>query len=253
MCDVITFGEVMGLLIAEEPGPMEDCYRFRSAIAGTEANCAVGLARLGHRVRRGSRVGADPFGRRILKTLRGEGVDVDSVEIIAEAPTGLMFKEVRPGRGPNIYYYRRGSAASRLDGSDLTPIGARYLFVTGITPALSPENLQWTLETVEESSRQGVKIVFDPNMRYKLWSEAEAAPVFRGLAKIARVLLPSVDEARIILGASLELPELARKLHELTGAQIAVKAGRHGAYYCDENIEGLSPPFRVQEGPNRRG
>ena len=245
--DVVTFGETMGLFIPEEPGPMESCYTFKSGIAGTEANCAIGLARLGHCVRWISRVGNDPFGRRIIKTLRGEGVDVSEVQTADDAQTGLMFKELRPGRDPNIYYYRRGSAASRLDNCDLTGVGARYLFVTGITPALSNENRDWTLRTVKACKDRGVQIVFDPNMRYKLWSESDAAPVFRELAKLADFLLPSVDEARIIIGKPLALEELAQALFELAGARIAIKAGREGAYFRDQQSQGIVPPFSVIE------
>ncbi|MBV8587360.1 MAG: sugar kinase [Verrucomicrobia bacterium] len=237
----------MGLFIPEEPGPMESCYTFKSAIAGTEANCAIGLARLGHRVRWISRVGNDPFGRRIIKALRGEGVDVSEVGIADDAPTGLMFKELRPGRDPNIYYYRRGSAASRLGNCDLTHIAARYLFVTGVTPALSAENRDWTLSVVKACKARSIQVVFDPNMRYKLWSESDAAPVFRELAKLADFLLPSLDEARIIVGKPLGMEELARALFELTGARIAIKAGREGAYFLDQESQGVVPPFSVIE------
>jgi hypothetical protein len=48
---------------------------------GAESNCAIGLARLGHSVCWVSRLGRDPFGSRVLKTLRGEGVDVSRVDI----------------------------------------------------------------------------------------------------------------------------------------------------------------------------
>jgi hypothetical protein len=33
--DAVTFGEVMAMFVAEEPGPLEHVVRFRRALAGT--------------------------------------------------------------------------------------------------------------------------------------------------------------------------------------------------------------------------
>ena len=44
--DVLTFGETMIVLIPSDPGPMELCTDFKPSLAGSESNCAVGLARL---------------------------------------------------------------------------------------------------------------------------------------------------------------------------------------------------------------
>ena len=42
--DAVTFGEVMAMFVAEEPGPLEHVVRFRRALAGAECNVATGLA-----------------------------------------------------------------------------------------------------------------------------------------------------------------------------------------------------------------
>ena len=135
--DVVTFGETMVLLTPLEPCPLEGSSGFRSAVAGTESNCAIGLARLGYSVAWVSRLGKDPFGKKVLKTIRGEGVDVARVEMDNDAPTGLMFKEAGVAGQPHVYYYRKGSAASRLHSKLFEGLVSRFLFVTGITPALS--------------------------------------------------------------------------------------------------------------------
>src|SRR3954468_20591942 len=84
-----------------------------ATFAGAESNVAVGLARLGHGVRFLSGVGEDPFGRGIVKALRGEGVDVGGVKVSSEAPTGVMVKNRWPGDEPQVFYYRGGSAFAR--------------------------------------------------------------------------------------------------------------------------------------------
>jgi 2-dehydro-3-deoxygluconokinase len=74
--DVVTFGESMVLYAPSERGTLESAPAFHASIGGAESNCAIGLARLGYSVGWVSRLGDDPFGARVLKTIRGEGVDV---------------------------------------------------------------------------------------------------------------------------------------------------------------------------------
>ena len=62
MSKVLTIGEAMGLLIAEEIGPLEEVEHFSRHVCGAELNYAVGMARLGNDVSYISKVGVDPSG-----------------------------------------------------------------------------------------------------------------------------------------------------------------------------------------------
>src|SRR5215467_12992352 len=93
--DVVTLGETMVLLLAEQSGPMREATTFRRYIAGAESNVAVGVTRLGHSAGWLSRVGADEFGRAIVFRLRGEGVDTSHVTPDARYPTGVVIRERR--------------------------------------------------------------------------------------------------------------------------------------------------------------
>src|SRR4051812_1894490 len=112
--DVVTLGECMAVLFPERPMGLDRAPRLRLDIAGTESNTAIGLARLGHRARFISRVGDDPFGRRIRQTLIHEGVDTTFLQTDAEAPTGVFFREPLADGLRRVYYYRAGSAASSM-------------------------------------------------------------------------------------------------------------------------------------------
>ena len=81
MLDLVTLGETMVLLLAEQAGPMREATTFRRHIAGAECNVAVGLSRLGHSAGWISRVGDDEFGRAVVFRIRGEGVDTSRVLI----------------------------------------------------------------------------------------------------------------------------------------------------------------------------
>ena len=61
MSKVLTIGEAMGLLIAEEMGPLEEVEHFSRHVCGAELNYAVGMARLGNDVSYISKVGALEF------------------------------------------------------------------------------------------------------------------------------------------------------------------------------------------------
>lgn len=49
MVEVLTIGEPMGLLVAEEVKPLEDVEHFTRYVCGAEVNFAVGMARLEHK------------------------------------------------------------------------------------------------------------------------------------------------------------------------------------------------------------
>ncbi len=195
MTDVVTIGECLVAFVASTPGPMADVPSFDRFVAGAEANVAVGLARLGHSVGFVGRVGQDGFGDAIVRRLRGEKVDVRALAVDPAAPTGLMFRERGVIGGAKVVYARRGSAGSRLDPTDVDRAvsdglfdGARWLHLTGITPALSERCRAATDRAVEIARAAGLTVSLDLNLRRRLWSEETAAPVLRALT--ARVRRP---------------------------------------------------------------
>jgi 2-dehydro-3-deoxygluconokinase len=152
--------------------------------------------RLGHSVCWVSRLGRDPFGSRVLKTLRGEGVDVSRVETDDLAPTGIMFKDPGLGNTARIFYYRRHSAAAALRAEPFESLKAKYLFVTGITPAVSESNRRLTFKLVDRFRASGTKVAFDPNMRFRLWGRKEARAVFLELVRRCDLLIPQFGGSR---------------------------------------------------------
>ena len=103
----------MALLMPSGGKGLEYSSELHSLFGGAESNVAIGISRLGGKVGWFGRLGKDPLGRMIFKKLRGEGVDVSRAELTAEAPTGLMMREVLMGK-TSVYYYRKNSAASQM-------------------------------------------------------------------------------------------------------------------------------------------
>jgi 2-dehydro-3-deoxygluconokinase len=241
MAEVVTLGECLIAFVATEAGPLAEAGRFDRFVAGAEANVAVGLTRLGRSADFIGRVGADGFGVAILRRLRGEGVGIDHLVTDAEAPTGLMFRERRHLGPAQVVYMRRGSAGSRLTTEDVDAAadagifrGARWLHLSGITPALSESAKAATFRASELAREAGLTISLDVNLRRRLWSDEAAAPVLRRLAAAADVVLGSPDELAVVAGqpssaAEGELAALGRAVLALGPSIVVLKLGAGGA------------------------
>jgi 2-dehydro-3-deoxygluconokinase len=236
--EIVTVGECLIAFVATAAGPLAEATTFERFVAGAEANVAVGLARLGHSTAYVGRVGADGFGEAIRRRLRGEGVDISRLATDPDAPTGLMFRE-RRGLGPaQVIYTRRGSAGSRLTASDVDRAAeagalddARWLHLTGITPALSADAHAATAHAADLARAAGLTISLDLNLRRRLWSDETAAPVLRDLAARADILLGSPDELAVVAGRQPDHDpaEMARACLALGPAVVVAKLGEVGA------------------------
>ncbi|MFC5404247.1 sugar kinase [Cohnella soli] len=244
--EVVTFGETMGLLMGGAKG-IEHSGTLDKSFGGAESNVAIGLARLGHKVGWFGRLGDDPIGRNILKAVRGEGVDVSRATVADDAPTGLMLREQLSGK-TSVYYYRKLSAASRLRPEHLDNgyiAQARYLHLTGITPALSESCRLSAFEAIRIAKANGTQIVFDPNMRLKLWGLDEAREVLLAFAEEADYFLPGLDELKLLYDTD-DWDIIVERLRELPGQSI-VKGGKEETYVVGKDSVTAVPYFRVKQ------
>ena len=186
---VVCLGETMALVVPDPPAPLAVADRFLLSHAGAESNVAVTLARLGTQARWCSRVGDDPFGRRIRAELTALGVDTSLVSVTA-GRTGVFFKDPA-GATTTVHYYRDGSAASTMDGTDAErALAARpaLIHLTGITPALSRSCAGMIDGVLQRASAAGApQVSFDVNYRPSLWPDpARAAGELHRLAQLQR-------------------------------------------------------------------
>jgi 2-dehydro-3-deoxygluconokinase len=243
--DVVTIGEAMALLIARQPGPLDQVGEFERATAGAELNVAVGLARLGFKVGYISRVGDDSLGRNLLAFMAAEGIDLRHVRVDARYPTGFMLKTmVDDGSDPEVEYFRRGSAASHLAPDDL-PGGAfdqaRLLHLTGISPALSDGCRDLVLAAARQARAAGRIVTFDPNLRPRLWPSQQAMVAgINAVAALADVVMPGLAEGRLLTGRA-HAADIADFYLALGARQVVVKLGAEGAYFADVRERGIAP------------
>jgi 2-dehydro-3-deoxygluconokinase len=228
--DVVTLGETMALVAAPEIGLLRHASTLRLSCGGAESNVAVGVARLGHSVAWIGRVGADEFGVMVRRMLAAEGVGA-RIRVDAAAPTGLMVKYRRTNTVTQVMYYRKGSAGSRLDRSDVDAElirSARVLHLTGITPALSETARDAVDYAVELAGGAGVTVCLDLNYRSKLWPPEQAGPVLADLVARADIVFATEPEARLVVEGT-DAAELGRALAAFGPGQVVIKRGALGA------------------------
>ncbi|WP_243638258.1 sugar kinase [Rubrobacter taiwanensis] len=244
---VVTAGETMVLATPSAPGRLRHATGLELKIGGAESNVAIALSRLGISAGWVSALSSDEPGHLVLDRIRGEGVDTSRVRLLQEAPTGLYLRE-RVGKSTRVYYYREGSAASKMsiDGVDLEYFAqARYVHLTGITPALSGSCRTFTRALMQKLGGSPARISFDVNYRSKLWSAKEALRFTEEVLPMVDLLFVSAEEAQALWNH--DGADLLQKLSEAGPREIVLKRGREGslALVGGEPIE--HPGFRVEE------
>lgn len=243
---IITFGESMALFMPQEHKSIERAAVLEQSFGGAESNVAIGLARLGASVGWFGALGDDPFGKLILKSLRGEGVDISRAKLSSEAPTGMMFREHVAGRLA-VHYFRKHSAASRMTPDDLDEQyirGAKLLHVTGITAAISESARKTVRRAVDVAKEAGVLVSFDPNLRLKLWTIEEARDTLLSLAADADYFLPGWDELKLLYDT--DDYEAVKKHLKALNAVTVIKGKGDATVVLDQGVE-TSVPFYPAE------
>ncbi len=244
---VVTAGETMVLVVPTAPGRLRHAGAVTLSIGGAESNVAIGLSRLGVPASWVSALGEDELGELVLHRVRAEGVDTSAVRRVADRPTGLYLREEVAG-ALRVYYYRRGSAASRLAPGAFDPAvleGAAFLHLTGITGALSPESgefLTWAARTAREV---GVLVSFDVNYRSRLWEPPAARAASEALLPLVDVLLVGDEEARALWGWDGDT--CLERLADAGPGEVVLKLGARGCAAVVDGERLTSPGFPARQ------
>jgi 2-dehydro-3-deoxygluconokinase len=208
MIKTVCFGEIM--LRLSPPG-FERLFQspvLHASFGGGEANVAVSLARFGCESVYVTRLPENPVGDAALRTLRGEGVNVEHV-VRGGSRLGIYFAETGASQRPStVVYDRSHSAISELQPGSIPWHdvfgGAAWFHWTGITPALGEAAAACTQEAVQAARRAGVRVSVDLNFRRKLWSPARARDVMCPLVEHADLVIANEEDLQSVLG--IEVP-----------------------------------------------
>ncbi|MCI6019162.1 MAG: sugar kinase [Clostridiales bacterium] len=242
-------GEPMGLFIAGEEGRLCDVSQYTFALAGAEFNVAIGMERLGQQVGYYTKLGHDPFGQRIISVMNQNQISTELITFSDERPTGFMLKSKVNSGDPEIFYFRKGSAASTISEADMDVLSLESydaVHMTGITAALTEGTQNAMFRLAQRARERRMRISFDPNLRPQLWkSREEMVDVINRLAYESDIFLPGINELKIL--TDIVEPEKAAQYYLDRGVKLVViKLGADGAYYASHSESGFVKGFEVK-------
>ena len=243
-------GEPMGLLIAQTEGSLDTVKGYSLAVAGAEFNVATGSARLGHNTAYLTKLGDDPFGKLISRTLNENGIDNSLVIYSNERRTGFMLKSKVSKGDPEIFYFRAGSAASTLSEEDVEKIDFTKfsnIHLTGLLPALSDSTRAAVKLMLKKAREANLFVSFDPNLRPQLWPSQEVMVSYiNELASKADLVLPGDGEGKILCGTT-DAHEINKFYLGLGAKTVVTKCGPKGALISDGKTDTMVPGFIIDK------
>ncbi|CAM3154152.1 sugar kinase [Streptobacillus ratti] len=250
MKKVLLVGEAMMLLMAEDGENLSSVKKYLTGIAGAELNVCVGLTRLGFFCEYLTRIGNDPFGEKIQDFLKKENIGMKYIEIDNENKTGLQLKSKVENGDPLTYYFRKGSAASKISKKDIEKINIDefdLIHITGIPLALNDNLREAIIYLMDKAKAKGKYITFDPNLRPSIWENEETMiRVINDVSKKADLILPGINEAEILLKKH-NIDEIVREYNKMGISNIVLKEGEKGSHYYIKDKHYFMPSFKVEK------
>ena len=217
MAQFLSFGEIM--LRLKSPGHERffQSPTFEATFGGGEANVAVALSNYGLSAGFISALPKNDIGDAAIGELARFGVDTKNVRRSGDR-VGIYYLEGGANQRPSKVVYDRAESSICNCGPgdfDWTKIfdGARWLHITGITPALSQSAADLSLECVREAKKAGLTVSCDFNYRGKLWKYGKTAPeVMTELVKYVDVGIANEEDCQKSLGVTADVDVESRKL-----------------------------------------
>ena len=198
--NIISLGEVLWDLFPDEE-------RF----GGAPANFACHAAINGGRVTMASAVGDDVHGQRAIEILRGYGVDVSLIQVIAGSPTGTVGVQVDAAGKPTFTIHKNSAwdelqwtreLAERIQSADAVCFGT-----LGQRSLISRITIRHCLESARAA---GITRVLDINLRSPFFDDA--------------MIRESIELASILKLSDEELPAVCRACGLATEHSLSIQA-----------------------------
>jgi fructokinase len=221
---------------------------FAGAAGGAPANVAAGLARLGVSAGFVGKVGADPFGEFLRRTLDDAGVDTQFLRLAPGARTTLAFVATRSDGNKDICFYRNPGADMLLTAEEVNQHyleSARLFHFGSVSLSRSPAR-EATLHAALLARQAGLLVSYDPNWRPTLWDDAREANgrIWEAMT-LAHVVHCAEEEWEFITGTG-DLEAGAERILQAGPELVVVTRGELGCYYDDGRSRGKEPGFAVE-------
>jgi fructokinase len=241
MVDVVTLGE---LLIDFVPTVSDvsliEAPAFKKAPGGAPANVAAGLAKLGTSCAFLGKVGDDPFGHFLEKTLSDLGVDTRGLIFSNQARTALAFVSLRGDGEREFMFYRHPSADMLYTEQEVNYelITNAKIFHLGSISLICDPSRSATLAALNAARENNVLVSYDPNLRLALWPDADAAQDgMLSIWKEADLIKVSEEELLFLTGLD-DIDDAVDVLWHENLKLLVVTLGRAGCRYFTPGFKG---------------
>ncbi|MCY1126669.1 sugar kinase [Frigidibacter sp. RF13] len=228
--------------------------QYRQSFAGDTFNMAWYLRRLLPRdfeVDYLTALGDDPMSARMRAFIADAGIGTDHIATIPGRAPGLYV--ISLDRGERSFSYWRGQSAARCLAADRARLDRAFrsadaLVFSGITLAILPDGDRDSLLSALAAARaRGARVVFDPNLRPRLWPNTET--MCRWISRAAAgadLVLPSFEDESAAFGDGSPEATAARYLQD--GArQVVVKNGAAEVLWQGDEGRGRYQPPAIAE------
>ncbi|EPS6188506.1 aminoimidazole riboside kinase, partial [Escherichia coli] len=224
---VWVLGDAVVDLLPESDGRLLPCP------GGAPANVAVGIARLGGTSGFIGRVGDDPFGALMQRTLLTEGVDITYLKQDEWHRTSTVLVDLNDQGERSFTFMVRLSADLFLETTDL-PCWRHGEWLHLCSIALSAEPSRTSAFTAMTAIRHaGGFVSFDPNIREDLWQDEHLLRLcLRQALQLADVVKLSEEEWRLISGKTQNDRDICALAKEYEIAMLLVTKGAEGVVVC---------------------
>ncbi|MTI05075.1 sugar kinase [Roseibium denhamense] len=144
-------------------------------------------------------IGTDAISGQMLEFLEASGLTTDHIQKLKDQSVGLYMIQLENGER-SFAYWRSQSAARQLADNPhylaQAMAGTSLVYFSGITLAiLPPDGRKNFLNALKSARSGGTKTAFDPNLRPRLWEDANSMrSVVTEAASVCDYVMPSFED-----------------------------------------------------------
>lgn len=241
---------------------------MQMSFTGAEANVCAALGLWGEKTELVTRLPDHELARSGISFLKSLSVGTEHI-VSGPGRMGTYYLEKGSGVRPSVVIYDRDPSAFTISvygdyDWDAILRDADFLYVTGITPALSDSLMDCTEAVFREAYQRGIRIVFDMNFRPKLQSAEKARENFDRLSPYISYLIGNEEHCKLLLQIDSQygedqpeqrLKNMTQQVSAVTGIpNVAVTVRRTPsasnavfyAGYTDGKEFAMSPQYHLQ-------
>ena len=213
----LTFGEIMLRLKAPGQERFFQSPMLEATFGGGEANVAVSLANYGMDTEFLTVLPDNAIADACIGELRRFGVGTGKI-LRGDGRMGIYYAEGGANQLPSKVVYDRANSAIALAKPgdidwDKALEGVGWFHITGITPAISQNAMELSMEAVKAAREKKITVSCDLNFRKNLWKYGKKAPeVMCELAGYVDVAVGNEEDCQKSLGIQVDVDVESGKL-----------------------------------------